>query len=163
MLGLDRSPGLTEVLNGHASVEEVTQSVPLERYGSPPADLETDSDATQPELLVITAGDAVSAPLDLLNQDATRTVLRRLAADNDIVIIDTPPVVPVGDTIALSVAADAILLVTAVNKLRRADIKELKEMLGRCSAGTIGLVTTGSAPGDASERHRSRYYDLSAA
>jgi Mrp family chromosome partitioning ATPase len=64
----------------------------------------------------------------------------KLAEQFDIVLIDSPPVLPVSDALILSGYADAVLLVVAAGQTRRAELRRTSEKLARASAPVVGAV-----------------------
>ena len=76
-------------------------------------------------------------------------ILARLRAAYDLVIVDTPPLLRVGDAMTLSAHADGILVVTRLNVVRRPMLGELRRQLETAPAPKLGYVVTGSGGGDA--------------
>ncbi len=65
----------------------------------------------QPGLDVLPAGPAPEHPSELLSRRGYLEVLRRLGEQYDVVLIDSPPVTAVADTLILAARSDATLLV----------------------------------------------------
>ena len=65
----------------------------------------------------------------------------------DLVIIDTPPILRVGDAMTLSTQADGVLIVTRLNVIRRPMLAELRRLLATAPATKLGFVVTGSRDG----------------
>jgi hypothetical protein len=68
------------------------------------------------------------------------TLLDELADDYDHVIVDSAPILPVADSIALSGAVDALLLVAQAGRASRSNVTESLERLQRVDAPVVGLV-----------------------
>jgi Mrp family chromosome partitioning ATPase len=64
----------------------------------------------------------------------------------DVVLIDTPPLLSVGDAMALSARADAMITVARLNMLRRPNLNELARALETCPTIKLGVVVTGAEP-----------------
>ena len=62
----------------------------------------------------------------------------------DFVLIDTPPLLSVGDAMALSARADAMITVARLNMLRRPNLNELARALETCPTIKLGVVVTGA-------------------
>jgi Mrp family chromosome partitioning ATPase len=78
-----------------------------------------------------------------------RSVVAELAERFDIVLLDSPPVLPVADALILSGYADAVLLVVASGQTRRAELRRTTEKLAQASAPLVGMVLNkASAQGD---------------
>jgi protein-tyrosine kinase len=76
-------------------------------------------------LYLLAAGPAVNNPTELLTAGRTKRLLDALAAQADVVLVDTPPVLPIADTLEIGrMAAGAILVVearrTEINTAQRA-------------------------------------------
>ena len=69
-----------------------------------------------------------------------RTVLRSLREQGGLVLIDSPPVLPVSDARLIAHNADAVLLVVAANSTHTAAVSSAVEKLRFAHANLIGLV-----------------------
>jgi Mrp family chromosome partitioning ATPase len=65
------------------------------------------------------------------------------------VIVDTPPLLAVGDAMTLSAKAGGIVVVTRLNFVDRPMLSELKRQLEAAPAPKLGYVVTGSGDDDA--------------
>ena len=81
-------------------------------------------------------------------RESISDLLHRLRSRADIVLVDTPPLLNVGDAITLSEAVDGVLLVVRPNVTRRDDLGELRRILSSAQADTLGFVLTGSRPAE---------------
>ncbi|GGL12994.1 hypothetical protein GCM10012284_54550 [Mangrovihabitans endophyticus] len=97
-LNLEGAAGLTDVLAGRANVRDVVQ--PWGKSG----------------LWVLPSGYVPPNPSELLGSGNMADLLTALAAAFDVIIIDTPPVLPVTDAAVMSTLADGCLLVTRHGK-----------------------------------------------
>ena len=57
-------------------------------------------------------------------------------------MIDTPPVLPVADTMGLTSQADAYMIVSKLDLVRRPMLHELRRELGTARALGLGVVVT---------------------
>ncbi|WP_345477167.1 polysaccharide biosynthesis tyrosine autokinase [Nesterenkonia rhizosphaerae] len=112
-MGLENAAGLTTVLLGAADVSEL-----LQPWG-------TD------ELYVLTAGEMPPNPVELLDSKAMSTLMTRLSAEFDLVILDSPPLLPVADSLVLTKYAGQVLLVAGVGEVR---LNHLMEAVNSLSA-----------------------------
>jgi capsular exopolysaccharide synthesis family protein len=112
--GIDEKPGLTTAILGEQPVEELVQAVP--------------GDDT---LWLLGSGELPPNPAELL------AALRELF---DLVLIDSPPVLPVTDSVLLAKDADATLLIVAAGQTSRGDLQRAAEKLGQVNAKVVGLV-----------------------
>jgi tyrosine-protein kinase len=137
-LDLEREPGLHEVLNGEIP-ERAIRSTSLR------------------ELDVMTSGRLASDPGELLAAQFPR-LLRQLERDYDTIIIDTTPLVPVGDArIVASVAASTVLVASA-GAASQTGIRQAVERLA-----LIDVTPTGAVLNKSRSRQARGYYGHSSA
>lgn len=91
-------------------------------------------------LAVITAGPVPPNPSELINSDAFHTLLNDVAAVVDVMIIDTPPLLPVADGAQLAALADATLLVVRAAKTTHDQIQRAVENLANVGVTPVGTV-----------------------
>ena len=75
-----------------------------------------------------------------LTTDTLGRMLDRLREEYDIVIIDSPPLLPVSDSLLLSQSADSILFVVRWNETLRSAVKKALAMLSIARSVPIRLV-----------------------
>lgn len=121
--GFDEQNGLTNVLLGQKSLEQVLS--PVRGYDS---------------LWTLASGPIPPNPAELLTRDQTRDIFDTLQENFDLVIIDSPPVLPVTDAMILSRYADGALLVVAAGQTRRAQLRRTVETFTHANAPIVGLV-----------------------
>ncbi|HEX3960671.1 MAG TPA: polysaccharide biosynthesis tyrosine autokinase [Trebonia sp.] len=122
---------LSAVLAGHRSLEEAL--VPV---------------AGTEGLWSLSTRTVTANPTELLNSRRMRDVLSQLSERFDVVLIDSPPILPVADAMILTSHADAVLLVVASGQTRRADLRRASEKLAKGSAPVVGVVLNKAATGD---------------
>jgi protein-tyrosine kinase len=65
-------------------------------------------------LYLLATGPSVNNPTELLTADRTRRLLEALSGQADVVLVDSPPVLPIADTLEIGrMAAGAVLVVEA--------------------------------------------------
>jgi polysaccharide biosynthesis transport protein len=79
-------------------------------------------------------------PTELLSGERMRDVLTALEERFDLVLIDSPPVLPVSDAVILTAYADAVLLVVAAGQTRRNELKRTIERFAQTNAPVLGIV-----------------------
>jgi Mrp family chromosome partitioning ATPase len=78
-------------------------------------------------------------------------LIRGLAEDCDLVIVDAPAMLPVGDTAALAPWVDALLYVADPTKLRRLELEHARQQLSQLPCRKLGVVFMAA-------NHRHGYY-----
>lgn len=121
-LGLEGAVGLTTVLIGRAEVDDVVQTW------------------EQSTLDILPAGQVPPNPSELLGSKAMATLLANLTDVYDMVLLDTPPLLPVTDAALLSRVAGGTLMVVGVDRIHRAQLREAIESLSTVGANLQGLV-----------------------
>jgi capsular exopolysaccharide synthesis family protein len=91
-------------------------------------------------LHIMPAGANPLNPAELLSSDATGELLDDLRNEFDLIIIDTPPVIPVTDSAIMSEHADGIVLVYEVGKVGRDVLKRAVGHLESVKARIWGIV-----------------------
>lgn len=122
-LGLEDAVGLTDVLIGNFGWRSVKQDY-------------------RPRLDVILAGTIPPNPSELASSENMEVLLQALEEAYDVVIVDTPPLLPVTDAAVLSKrAAGAIVVVNSGRKgTSRGDVARALEMLNTVDARVLGIV-----------------------
>jgi Mrp family chromosome partitioning ATPase/capsular polysaccharide biosynthesis protein len=102
-------------------------------------------------LRLLTAGAIPPDPGEFISSRRLTEILEEVRSDSDLVLIDAPPLLQVGDGLALSAQVDAALVVTRIDVLRRGMLSELARLLQAMPARKLGFVVTGL-------RHRNLAY-----
>lgn len=92
---------------------------------------------------VITAGGLPPNPAELLGSERMGELLRQFHGEYDIVLLDSPPILPVTDGQLLSRLVDGVLLVLRAGEVRREHAKKAKHLLDHVGANVIGAVLNG--------------------
>jgi Mrp family chromosome partitioning ATPase/capsular polysaccharide biosynthesis protein len=142
---LEGQPGLTNVVLGHATLDEATARIALSGDGRPDAPAEGNGHAAVDGILdVIPTGPIPPDPGEFVATAALSRVLNSLAASYDLVLIDAPPVLHVGDALTLATKVSALLVTTRLPAMRRPILNELARVLARCPTRKLGFVLTGA-------------------
>ncbi len=89
---------------------------------------------------LITTGPIPGQPSELLMSPRLREFLDETRRDYDIVIVDSPPLLPVTDAQLLGARVDASVLVFSMQTVRRMEIKRSLELLQAGGAELFGVV-----------------------
>jgi capsular exopolysaccharide synthesis family protein len=92
------------------------------------------------KLNIMMAGSIPANPAELLNSTRLNELLVILRRQYDIVIIDTPPVLPVTDAAIIASKVDGVILVARGGKTRASQFKGACETLRLVNAQIIGTV-----------------------
>ena len=94
----------------------------------------------QQNLRVITTGPLPPNPAELLGSQRMRMILERLAADADLVVVDSPPLQAVTDAAILASITDGTLFVIDAGRTRRGAVMSGREALAKADARTLGVA-----------------------
>lgn len=112
VFNLPNGHGLSTYLSGQSPLERIVHEVSLKGHGGFPLGGNGDAaGASGGQLSVIPSGPMPPNPAELLGSRRMRETLETLRGDYDYVVIDTPPVLPVTDTILLAALSDGVILV----------------------------------------------------
>jgi polysaccharide biosynthesis transport protein len=120
---LDEQDGLTNVLLGQRRLEQVLLPVP-----------------GHDGLSLLPAGPIPPNPAELLSGARARDVFADLSKRFDLVLVDSPPMLPVTDAAILSQHVDATLMLAAAGQTRRGDLHRAVEKLDQAGTKVLGLV-----------------------
>ena len=118
-------PGLTETLVANESVDMAVNH--LDR------------------LHVVTAGTKAPNPSEMLSSARFAALVKDLASRYHYVVIDSAPVLPVADSLALSRVVDGVLMVAQSNRTSRRTLTKGLSQLEQVGAPVIGLVLNRAA------------------
>jgi tyrosine-protein kinase Etk/Wzc len=123
-----QGPGLSSVLRGEKTVEEVMIKGASENLDFLPA------------------GPRVRNPGDLLAGETIQTVINDLAQHYDFVVIDSPPLLPVHDSRALGKAADVSLFVARQDAVSLTEVQDAIDVFNKSGNYFDGVVFNGFVP-----------------
>lgn len=88
------------------------------------------------------AGKPINNPADILNSEWFHETKQKLASVFDWILIDSPPAIPVVDTLSLKEHVDAILLVVRAGRTQQSAISEAVRVLG--TDHVLGILLNGA-------------------
>ena len=131
-LGVPNDLGLSSVVVGDASLDEVTHFV-------------------RPNLAVVTAGPQVQNPTEMLGTAQFAKVLRAVVDQADFTIVDSPPVLPVADALIAGQQLDGAVVVSRIGNVRRREVRDLLNRLEEAGVPLVGLVANDLTSGASDE------------
>ena len=118
---LSNEKGLTDILVGKSDLKSVTKKI-------------------EESLFLITAGTIPPNPAEILGSKEMEDLIKELSINFDYIILDTPPILPVSDTLLLASKADATLIVVKARKTKEKIVKESYSKLVEARANVIGTI-----------------------
>lgn len=127
LLDADPRHGFSSLIIGESERQQAIQPVPA-----------------QPQLDVLPAGPITPNPSEVLQFSRTEQTIKSLRESYDLIIIDTPPVLPVSDASIVSAFVDATILVAMAGRSRRRSIAQALDRLRRVDAPLVGTLLSGT-------------------
>jgi exopolysaccharide transport family protein len=115
-------PGLSELLRGTVELMDVISKEPATKT------------------YIVPAGSMVPNPADLLMSQRMRDLIEELRGEFDYIVMDTSPLLPVVDALALATIADKVLVIVEWGHTPRASISEAFKILRPEAHRVAGIV-----------------------
>ncbi len=122
LFGLDREPGMTNILAERLAPEQVIKPSGIEN------------------LDILTCGAIPPNPSELLGSQKMHDLLQDLKNKYDLVLFDSPPVITVTDTAVLSSQAEGVCLVVLSHGTDRRALARAKSLLTNVNANILGAI-----------------------
>ena len=161
IFGIDREPGLTDILLGNNTWTDCVRTmtdIMLGKFDMEDIMLTPGLD----NLNLLTCGHIPPNPAELLNSTRMTQFLEEIRQEFDVIVIDTPPLLPVTDAAILGTRVDGCVLVYRVGAIARGALKRAKMQLDNVRAKVWGVVLNSMRPEATSDidsiRYQSTYY-----
>jgi protein-tyrosine kinase len=125
---IDCSPGITDYLQGKARIGDILRRI------------------AGTQLYLITAGESVMNPLELLNLKECKALIQALRDHFDWVILDSPPLLFAADGNLLSTMCDGTILVVRIGSTTFDSVTRALQSL--CENNVLGIVVNGARRGE---------------
>lgn len=122
VFSLSNHQGLSAVLAGSTPIQEVIQETMMNN------------------LYLLPSGSIPTNPSELLDTSMMREVLEQMKLEYDVILMDTPSVLTVSDSLIISALCDGVIMVAAAGKVSRDHLKKAKEQLDHVDARMLGTV-----------------------
>jgi Mrp family chromosome partitioning ATPase len=152
-----QGPGITQVALGHVSLAQALAPVAI-------MDPQSAGDGNgngksrgvvRGVLEVLPTGPIPPDPGEFVGTAVLTEILEELRERADIVLIDAPPTLSVGDAMTLSAKVDGVLVVTRMKIVRRQMLAEFGRLLAGAPTPVLGFIVTGA---NEEEGYGSAYY-----
>ncbi|MDQ0848584.1 capsular exopolysaccharide synthesis family protein [Arthrobacter sp. B3I9] len=120
--GIEGEIGLTTVLVGTSGLDESIQY-----WG-------------QDGLALLASGPLPPNPSELLGSAAMSNLIEELQTKFDLIIVDSPPILPVADASVLTRSTDSVLLVVGTKKVTQHSLSKAIDQLNFVDANILGVV-----------------------
>jgi len=135
-LGLAPDSGLSDFLSGSVPKEKILRN------------------SVVPGLSVIVGGKTISSPADMLAGERFLSLLKELRGQFDLLVLDTPPILPVPDAVTISEQVDAFILLFRFSHTPHQLFRQAIDDLGERKI--LGVVLNGEEK--KSDKYYHKYY-----
>ena len=146
-LGLQNERGLATVANGTHNLVEALQRVDVKAPDEARGGVPGDGVVGPPRLYVLTHGPKVPNPGEIVASHWFAELVEKYGHNADLVIVDTPALLAVGDAAAIAGAVDGLVFVVDPSRVKRPTLQAAAEQLHHLPARLLGVVVL---------QHRSR-------
>jgi Mrp family chromosome partitioning ATPase/capsular polysaccharide biosynthesis protein len=140
----DGQPGLSGVVLGHVSVDEALVPVAIDGRSVESGRWNGSATGTG-SLALLPTGILPPDPGEFVGLEGVRHIVGALRDRFDIVLLDAPPLLAVGDGLTIAGFADAVVVVVRSAFARRPVTLELHGTLARLPISKLGFVVCGTA------------------
>jgi len=184
IFGLQRQPGLTDYIVGINDMKSAgTDEFETEAAGLPEfhplngnwrnitntiidvmlGELEFEEILKTPgmdNLHIISAGQGLLNPAEILRSPRFKDFLHEVREHYDLIIVDTPPVLPVADAFEVAPEVDGVILVYEVGRIGRGILHRAKVQLENVNSNVLGVILNNVKPDVAPDfyHYRTDYY-----
>jgi len=134
-----RSPAQAGIFGYAADTRGLSEQLSL---GTSVGSLILRSDVS-PNLFILPAGSRLENPAELLTGDALPPLLAKLSDYYTRIVMDSAPILPVSDSLALAKLAQSVVLVTRMGKTPKTAIRRSLRSLSSIAFDPVGLVANG--------------------
>jgi protein-tyrosine kinase len=136
-----RNPGLHKIFgadNEHGLAELLSRPVP--DHPIEPRDVIRETQI--PDLYLLSAGQADGRAPEILSSARLPDLIREFARGFDLVLLDSPPIIPYSDARSLARAADAVILVVKAGTTDRQAAIHARDAIGQDESPIMGAILT---------------------
>jgi Mrp family chromosome partitioning ATPase len=169
MFRIQPAPGLMNVLSGGVDLGDALQRVTAVAPAATDVESATltaahngDSSVPDGSISVLTSGSLTANPPAVLATARVSSLFDQIAAEYDLTLIDSSPLLTVSDSVPLLSRADATILVARVGLATVPVVRRVTEILQRHPRANILGVVANDVPAKEFERRYAGYYGTAA-
>ena len=137
--GVEEEPGLSEVIGGSVDLDAALRSVSDMMLGEIKLDKIMESPGIE-NVFILPAGRLPVNPAELLESKSCRDIIEELKRRFDVVILDSPPVLPVTDAVLLAGRVDGVILAYEAGRTARSALARAKTQIEASGTKILGIV-----------------------
>jgi len=140
LFGLPKSPGLADVLIGNISWKKAVNTA-TDMLLSGELEYERIIKTRGIENLhIMTCGERTPNPAELLSFPEMDNLIQELKLNYDVILFDSPPILPVSDSAILGAKTDGVILVYQAGKISKYALLRAKTQLENVKVKILGVV-----------------------
>ena len=155
--GLDREPGLTDVILGNYDWKDVVRTV---------TDIMTGGIGMEDIMLtpgmdnlnIITSGAIPPNPAEITDSQRMDAFIAQVREEYDIVLFDSPPILQATDATVLGTKLDGVLLVYKIGQISRGALRRAKLQMDNVNIPVLGVILNGLRADVSEDFQDLRYY-----
>lgn len=145
--GLENQAGLSTVIAGKHHLRDAIQPVTLALRRGEPGHADPvvvngagDEGEQSSRLHVLTSGPIPGNPGEIVSSKRFETLMRALEREADVVLIDTPAILPVGDASSIATEVDGLVFLADLRVVRLQELRTAADQLLRLPAEPLGVI-----------------------
>ncbi|MEJ2724641.1 MAG: polysaccharide biosynthesis tyrosine autokinase [Deltaproteobacteria bacterium] len=157
IFGVDKAPGLTDIILGNCPWRDAVKTVTDMIMGK----ISLDEIMITPgldNLHIITSGAITPNPAELIDSQRLIEFIEEVKKEYDIVIFDSSPILSTADAAILAGRVDGVLLVYRVGAVSRGLLKRSATQLRQVQCQLVGVILNGMRPDVSPDFQDYKYY-----
>ena len=134
-----REPGLDDVLSGGFAWQEAIQGLSDILLGGMTLE-EASKTPGLDHLFILSSGRIPLNPAELLGSREMGNLMEDLRKNFDVILYDTPPILPVTDAVLLAPKVDGVVIVYEIGRTARSALMRAKQQVESGGGKTLGIV-----------------------
>ncbi|MDP8241174.1 MAG: polysaccharide biosynthesis tyrosine autokinase [Candidatus Hatepunaea meridiana] len=137
---LEKKPGVTEIIMGTVKWQDTVKNITDMFVGTAVGIDDVLLSPGLDNLHIITAGASSANPSEQLSEDSFREFIKEVRKEYDIILIDSPPTLPVTDSAIIAPNCDFVVIVYQIGRVGRDMLSRTKAHLESVNAKILGVV-----------------------
>jgi capsular exopolysaccharide synthesis family protein len=157
VFGIDRAPGLTDILLGNCPWRDAVANFRDMML----AKMMADEDMLAPgleNLHIITSGTVPAYPAEVINSSRLADFIKEAKEAYDIILFDSTPILSTADAAILGAKVDGVLVVHRLGSVSRGLLKRSMTILGQIDCHIMGTILNDMRPELSPDFQGYRYY-----
>lgn len=145
IFGIKKEPGLVELIMGTAQLEDSLSNITDIMLG----EMKFDDIRLTPgieNIWIIAAGKLPANPVEVLDAKGMPDLIAKFKSQFDVVIFDSPPVLPVTDASVLAPKVDCVVIVYEIGRTSREALMRTKTQLESIGSKVAGVILNNTRP-----------------